>query len=142
MDRLLTGLRQKAAELGFTMIGATPAQPARRLEAYMRWVAAEMYGRMTYMARPDRLIRRQDLNVILPGVKTIICVGLDYYTHRLPDAIAQDPSRGRISNYAWNRDYHDIMLPRLQELADWLADGADTAVTHRVYTDTGAILER
>jgi epoxyqueuosine reductase len=142
MNALSAELRQKAAELGFTMIGVTPAQPARRLEAYMRWVAAEMYGRMTYMARPDRIIRRQDLNVILPGVKTIICVGLDYYTHRLPDAIAQDPSRGRISNYAWKRDYHDIMLPRLQELADWLAAGADTAVAHRVYTDTGAILER
>ncbi|HFQ93882.1 MAG TPA: tRNA epoxyqueuosine(34) reductase QueG [Anaerolineae bacterium] len=142
MDTLPANLRQKAAELGFTMMGVTPARPARRLEAYMRWVEAEMYGRMTYMARPDRIIRRQDLNVILPGVKTIVCVGLDYYTHRLPDAIAQDPSRGRISNYAWNRDYHDIMLPRLQELADWLAAGADTAVAHRVYTDTGAILER
>ncbi len=142
MDRLPAALRQKAAELGFTMIGVTPAQPARRLEAYMRWVEAEMYGRMTYMARSDRIIRRQDLHVILPGVKTIICVGLDYYTHRLPDAIAQDPSRGRISNYAWNRDYHDIMLPRLQALADWLAAGAGTAVAHRVYTDTGAILER
>lgn len=102
-----------------------------------------MHGRMDYLARPDRINRRQDLNVILPGVQTIICVGLDYATPPLPPAIANDPSRGRISNYAWGSDYHEVMTPRLEELADWLkTQGKNTAVRNRVYVDTGAILER
>lgn len=129
------------------MVGFVPARPARRLDAYLHWIAQEMHGRMDYLARPDRLARRQDLNVILPGVQTIICVGLDYSTPALPVTIAHDPARGRISNYAWGTDYHEVMTPRLEELADWLAgqvqDTATSAgVYSRVYVDTGAILER
>jgi epoxyqueuosine reductase len=102
-----------------------------------------MHGQMGYLARPDRLARRQDLNVILPGVQTIICVGLEYSTVPLPPALANDPSRGRISNYAWGVDYHDIMTPRLEELAAWLkAQQPESGVETKVYVDTGAILER
>lgn len=143
MDENLIGqLRTEAAHLGFTTMGIVTAVPARRLDAYFSWVAHEMHGTMGYMARADRLLRRQNLDVILPGVRTIICVGLPYYTLRLPEVVAHDPSRGRISNYAWGADYHDIMTPRLQKLAAWLADQARNEVKHRVYVDTGAILER
>ncbi len=131
----------KARALGFNMVGFIPAHPARRLDAYLRWVSQAMHGEMAYMARPDRVARRQDLHTILPGVKTVICVGLDYFTQHVPAALAHDPARGRIANYAWGVDYHEVMTPRLQELAHWLA-AQDTAVFSRVYVDTGAILER
>lgn len=137
-----TAVATKAYELGFNLVGMLPARPARRLEAYHRWLEQQMHGTMAYLARPDRLARRRDLNTILPGVQTIICVGLDYFTQPVPAAIAADPSRGRISNYAWGADYHQVMTPRLQELAQWLAAAAQSAVQSRVYVDTGAILER
>lgn len=125
------------------MVGVVTAMPSPRLAHYLRWIAAEMHGQMGYLARPDRLARRQDLNVILPGVQTIICVGLEYSTVPIPPAIANDPSRGRISNYAWGGDYHDAMTPRLQELAAWLkAQRPHSGVESKVYVDTGAILER
>jgi epoxyqueuosine reductase len=142
MDALTKALKEQAFTLGFNMIGLIPAQPAGRLDAYLRWIEREQHAQMGYMARPDRVARRQDLNVILPGVQTIVCVGLDYYTRPIPSAIAQDPSRGRISNYAWAADYHDVMTPRLQELAQWLHAQYPGAVEGRVYVDTGAILER
>jgi len=135
-------LQAKAGELGFDHLGLIPARPARRLDAYLEWVDQEMHGQMGNLARPDRVARRRDLNVILPGVQTIICVGLSYYTAQLPAAIAMDPGRGRISNYAWNLDYHDIMTPRLQLLAEWLASQSDESIVNKVYVDTGAILER
>ncbi|HEX6384249.1 MAG TPA: tRNA epoxyqueuosine(34) reductase QueG, partial [Anaerolineae bacterium] len=135
-------LKTRARSLGFSMAGVVPAAPGRRLDAYLRWIASEQHGQMGYMARPDRVARRQDLNVILPGVHSIVCVGLDYYTLSVPEHIANDPSRGRISNYAWGVDYHDVMTPRLQELAGWLRQqGADDVKT-KVYVDTGAMLER
>lgn len=142
-SQLTQALKQKAVELGFNMVGIVPAAPARRLDAYLRWVEQGMHGKMGYLARPDRLARRQDLNVILPNVRSIVCVGLDYSTAQLPLEIQQDPARGRISNYAWGVDYHDMMTPRLQALGDWLAaETADGEVANRVYVDTGAILER
>ena len=143
MVDLFEKLKQKAQELGFNMVGLVTAVPGRRLDAYLRWIAAEMHGQMGYLARPDRLARRQDLNFILPGAQTIISVGLEYTTVPLPPAIANDPSRGRISNYAWGADYHDIMTPRLNELAAWLkAQQPQSSVETKVYVDTGAVLER
>ena len=140
---VLQKFKVKAAQLGFGMMGVVSARPAKRLDAYLSWVDKEMYGKMGYLARPDRIIRRQDPNVILPNVESIICVGLDYYTLRLPDELANDPLRGRISNYAWGADYHDIMTPRLEELANWLKSEVKLQEqAHRVYVDTGAILER
>ncbi|GAB4576462.1 MAG: tRNA epoxyqueuosine(34) reductase QueG [Anaerolineae bacterium] len=134
-------IKQQAVALGFNLVGITPAVPSPRLEAYLRWIEAGYHGEMGYMARPDRVSRRQDLNVILPGARSLIVVGLDYYTGPQPDWLA-DPSRGRISSYAWNRDYHDVMLPRLQVLADWLRREVGGELACRAYVDTGALLER
>lgn len=134
-------LKVRAAALGFNRVGFIPAQPAKRLGKYLDWIYAGSHGAMAYMARQDRIIRRQDPTIILPGVKTIICVAMDYFTRSIPDHIALDPSRGRISNYAWGIDYHDLMTPKLEELAEWLRRNDQEAKT-RVYVDTGAILER
>ncbi|MBE2221695.1 MAG: tRNA epoxyqueuosine(34) reductase QueG [Anaerolineae bacterium] len=140
--QLIQTLEEKVRALGFNFFGMIPAQPARRLQAYLAWIAQERHGKMGYLARPDRMVRRQDLQVILPGVQTILCVGLNYFPGNVPAHISQDPSRGRISNYAWGVDYHDVMTPRLEELAAWLQAQTQAAVESRVYVDTGAILER
>lgn len=124
------------------MAGVVRAKPGRRLDAYLRWIEDNYQGEMGYMARADRVVRRRDPNVILEGVQSIICVALDYQTNQLPDEVARDPSRGRISNYAWGVDYHEAMTPRLEALARWLGRASGAAVRQRVYVDTGAILER
>src|SRR5690348_16817669 len=100
-------IKEYAQTLGFSMVGITPAEPSPRLQAYLDWIRAGMHGEMAYLAREDRVIRRQNLDVILPGAKTIIVAALDYYTLKLPKIIASDPSRGRFSDYAWSSDYHD-----------------------------------
>ena len=141
-DKLSSEIKAAARELGFSFCGIVPARPSPNLAAYRRWLDAGMHGEMGYLARPDRLARRDNLNVILPGVNSLIAVGLDYYTTSLPEAVANDPARGRISNYAWNQDYHDVMTPQLAQLAERLAELAGDPVASRVYVDTGAILER
>ncbi len=133
--------RARALEQGFNLVGLTPAVPSPQLDAYLRWIEAGYHGSMGYMARPDRVARRRDLQVILPGARSLLVVGLDY--HRLvPREILEDPARGRISGYAWGVDYHDVMISRLQALADWLQREARQDVASRVYVDTGALLER
>lgn len=142
-QELAGALKEQARSLGFNRAGIIPAGPARRLDAYLRWIAAGQHGEMGYMARPDRQARRRDPNLILPGVRSFVVVGLDYHTAELPPAIAADPSRGRISNYAWGVDYHEILTPRLEALAEWLRRQPGRGeVSSRVYVDTGAILER
>ena len=141
MSDLFLDLRKRALDLGFDSLGVSFAAPARRLDAYLRWVRAGRQGQMGYMARPDRVARRQDPQIILPGLQSIISVGISYSTIQTPPQIVNDLSRGRISNYAWGADYHDLMTPRLEELAAWLQE-MDPGTRSRVYVDTGAILER
>lgn len=135
-------LKTRALELGFNLVGITPAEPSPYLDAYFRWIESGMQGTMNYMARPDRQARRRDLNVILPGVRSLIVVGLDYASAAVPDEVLHDPSRGRIAAYAWGLDYHDILTPRLEALASWLRAESGQDISHRVYVDTGAVLER
>lgn len=141
MHELTQELKVRANALGFSWVGVIPASPARRLAAYLRWIKSGQHGEMDYMARPDRIERRVDPRIILPDVQSIVSVGMDYSTRKVPLEIANDASRGRFSNYAWGQDYHDIMTPRLSQLASWLGE-KDPEVRSRVYVDTGAVLER
>lgn len=139
---LTADLKARATALGFNRIGIIPAGPARRLDAYLDWIAAGLNGEMVYLARPDRVARRRDPTIILPGVRSLIVVGLDYATNPPPASITGDPARGRFSSYAWGVDYHDVMTPRLEELGAWLRSETQRDVASRAYVDTGAILER
>lgn len=135
-------LKARAVELGFNLVGVIRAAPSPAVDAYLRWVKAGMYGAMNYLARPDRLARRQDLNEVLPGVQSMILVGLDYRTLPILTEILDDPSRGRFAAYAWHMDYHDVIGERLSMLASWLIDESGLNLSHRIYVDTGAVLER
>lgn len=135
-------LKQKAQQLGFNLVGITQAKPSPTLAAYRQWIAQGMHGNMGYMARDDRLIRRENLNHIVSGAESIVMVGLDYRTITPPEYILNDPSRGRIASYAWHIDYHDVMQPKLEQLATWIQSQVTDTIEHKVYVDTGAVLER
>jgi len=133
---------ERARNLGFDLVGVAPTHLVPYLDAYRSWIALGYHGEMAYMARPDRVERREDMNRIVPGVRSVICVGLNYYAGALPADLRRDPSRGLISNYAWGSDYHDLMVPRLEELAAFIGAEAGRKVAYRAYVDTGPVLER
>ena len=124
-------MRSRALALGFDLVGVVPALPVPHVERYRDWLANSYHGEMGYMARPDRIERREDPGAILPDARSIICVGLNYYPGALPENLAHDPSRGLVSAYAWGLDYHDLMLPRLEDLAAFICtETGDSATTH------------
>lgn len=137
---------ERAHDLGFDLVGVVPARPVPHFSAYQSWIDQGYHGEMGYMARPDRVERRQDPDRILPGVRSAICVGLNYYPGSIPSDLARDPSRGWISNYAWGTDYHGLMLPRLERLATFVraevGGEKEGGTIHRAYVDTGPVLER
>ena len=135
-------ITEQARRMGFDLAGVTHPAPSGHLAFYTGWLARGYHGEMGYLARPDRVERREDPARILPGVRSIILVGLNYYPGALPTSLRHDPSRGLISNYAWGLDYHDLMTPRLQKLAAFIGAEAGCEVAHRAYVDTGPILER
>ena len=128
--------RQQATALGFTEAGIIPAAPSPRLDAYLRWIEAGMHGTMGYLARPDRLARRRDLNAILPGARSLVVVALTYATNAVPPSMLRSGGAHHLRlGRGLSRD-HDAAPGGACRLA---ARPIRAGVASRVYVDTGAI---
>lgn len=109
------------------------------------------------MQREDRVARRENPELILDGVKSVIMVGMLYWPgmsgfpreHRMVKETSgfkvetknsDGDARGLVSCYAWGEDYHKILGRRLKLLGRHLNKVAGGI--GRFYVDTGAILER
>lgn len=123
-------IKGRARELGLDVCGITSADPARYAEFYQQWTADGKAGEMQWLAREPE--RRADPGKVLPGAKSIIVAGLNYWQ-------PQPKGRGRIAKYALGEDYHHVLLGKLETLAAEIsAAGAQT----KSYVDTGPVLEK
>ncbi len=125
---------EKAAAIGFDTARVGSAQPASGGE-FRRWLDSGRAAGMTWMGKDvDRRVR--------PSSQTAIVCGLSYFVQDPPPVIWNDPTRGRISRFAWGRDYHDVMRPMLEELAAFVREETGRGAGVRVNVDTGPVLER
>ena len=125
---LTDSVKALALELGFDLVTAGPATPPEHGPALRRWLEAGHAGTMGYLER--RVEERLDPARVLPGARSVLCVALNYYQGEAPD-----PSWQPVARYAWGRDYHDVIGPRLERLAEHLAEAA--GARSRGYVDTG-----
>jgi epoxyqueuosine reductase len=131
-------IRAEALRLGFDLVGIADVAPLEARERYEAWLASGRHGDMAYLATPRHRERRADLDRILPGVRSVVCVALCYPPS---DDAARARRLGRIARYAAGEDYHRVMadkLAALETLVVELLPGARALG----YADTGAILER
>lgn len=128
-----------ALELGFDLVGITPAVSHPDFTIYQDWIDQKFHGTMDWMSRGAE--KRSDPQKILPGAKSFICVGLSYYRGHPKSTESHEEGRGWISNYAWGEDYHEILLEKLKQLEKWIGEMAPQA-EFKSYVDTGPILER
>jgi epoxyqueuosine reductase len=92
---------------------------------------------MDYLKR--YLDKRADPKEMVPGARSVVCLGTDYYQ---PTSESAEPLRGRFASYARGDDYHDIIKKRLFALWDYMRAEAGGEVAGRVYVDTAPVLER
>jgi epoxyqueuosine reductase len=130
---LTDSVKALALELGFDLVTAGPATPPAHGPELRHWLQAGHAGTMGYLER--RVEERLDPARVLPGARSVLCVALNYYQGEAPD-----PSWRPVARYAWGRDYHDVIGPRLERLAAHLAETA--GARSRGYVDTGPVLER
>ncbi len=132
-------LQARAVALGFDGFGiARPDIPAA-VEKYQQWLRLEYAGEMAYMRRWEE--KRSDLNHVLPGVQSVICLRKNYFTRERDMTFLEHPDEADISHYALNEDYHDVMLPRLKQLEDAVHQEF-AGCNSKVYVDTGPVLEK
>jgi len=113
-------IKARARQLGFDPVGIAAVEPAgspeaERLQlrnaALERWLAAGHQADMAWMADP----RRRDIRQLLPGVRSLVAVGLSYYVEAHPS-----PGSLKVARYGWGRDYHRVIEGRLRALGRWL----------------------
>ncbi len=136
-SRALTeAVKAKALELGFDRVAIGPADPPEHGSAFDAWLAAGYAGTMEYLARGRA--KRLDLDRVLPGVRSVIALALNYYQGVSPEA----PGWAPVARYAWGPDYHDVMIPRLERLMAFLREARGPEARGKIYVDTGPVLER
>jgi epoxyqueuosine reductase len=91
---------------------------------------------MDWLARGEE--KRCDPQQVLAGARSVIVVALNYWQGE-PPAPPFPAAAGKIARYAWGDDYHEVMLPKLEQLSEFLAERGGR---QKCYVDTGPILER
>jgi epoxyqueuosine reductase len=132
-------LRRRLQALGFDEVRfAAVSDPNASLRS---WLDAGHQADMHWMDRTAD--KRMDAGLVQPGVKSVILLGVNYWSgapNGNQKAKTENPQWAR---YALHGDYHDTMKPGLEAAGKVLEelDGIGPG-DYRYYVDTGPVLER
>ena len=124
-------LKAEAYARGAMLAGVARLGPMETARAYDDWIANGYAGEMAYLERGAE--KRRDSTRPVEGAVSALVVGVNY-GGREPD--------GPVARYARGADYHDVLVPMLRGVQDWVSAELGVAVPGKAYTDTGPILER
>ena len=145
-------VKQCALDAGFDLARVTTAEEFQsdRQVALERLEAGLMDGLPWYTEA--RILRGSDPQQLLPGARSIISLGLSYFTGEEPsrkDLNSDDLGlkegsglEGRIARYALGQDYHRVMKARMKAFVRTLSERLDASVDARWYVDDGPMLDR
>ena len=141
LRRLIDGL---AREVGFDLVAVTDSADfdADR-ESAMRRIDDGLMDGLPWFTKA-RVARGSSPDELLPGARSIISLGLNYYPGSTP---APQRGSGLVARYAQGRDYHRVMKRRMRRLVIELAEHpalqqADEKLAARWYVDDGPMLDR
>lgn len=140
-SQLTAQVKMLAARNGLTVSAVTSTEPFQGLAEFMeRHIRAGHVEGMDWFTI-DRARFSSDVRNLHPTAKSVISVGLAYWS-----GVAEKPDdgviRGKISRYAWGRDYHRILKRRLKALQVELEDHLGESLDTRILVDTARIVER
>ena len=142
---LTSELKHRAAEVGFCAVGVTGAEPFSEAEtaAAKRTQQGLMDG-LTWWSEA-RVHASADPRRATPDARSVIALALPYPRPQDVPSPARGGGHagggphGRIAAYALGRDYHEVLLERMQPLVAMLRERGHMAKT---YVDHGWMLDR
>ena len=134
-------LKQQAQQLGFALVGVTPAVSPSRLSHFHQWLENGYAGQMLYLE--NRKSAYEHPSSILDGCKSLVMLGVPYLANESQRQSGSEPEGvGKIARYAQcGLDYHDVIRGKLKELRKWLVQNCPGA-NARGIVDTAPLLER
>lgn len=139
--QLTAQVKMLAARNGLSVTAITSTEPFAGLAEFMqRHIEAGHVEGMDWFT-VDRARFSSDVRNLHPTAKSVVSVGLSYWS-RPAEKPDDGVVRGRISRYAWGRDYHRILKRRLKALQADLESHLGEALDTRILVDTARIVER
>ena len=140
---LTEAIKAEAQNLGFFAYGIAKAEAVDdETEKHIKnWIQKGNYANMDYMS--NYTDKRLDPRLLMNGVKSIVCVALNYAPKR-----TIEKGEYQLAAYALGKDYHDIIKNKLRQLAqkfgfeDELYSDNPQANKCRIFVDSGPVLER
>jgi len=128
---------EKAKHLGFDLVGFAQTNlledESKKLK---QWLDKGYQAGMIYMEK--NFDKRKNVKEILPNAKSIISLALNYYT---PENHFKENNKGKISRYAWGKDYHLVIWQKLDELETMLKE-LEPELESLSYVDTGPVMDK
>ncbi len=129
-----------ASECGFSAAGVAPCALPQEESRLRDWLAKDYQAQMEWLKSSAEV--RLDLRKRFPWARSVLMVASAYPARLLP----LDEEHGIapfVSSYARGKDYHQILLERLEELGNRLESAlSPRPVKRHAYVDTGPALER
>jgi epoxyqueuosine reductase len=133
-------LRQRLIALGFDEVRFASAA-AGPLAPLREWLEAGRHADMKWLERT--VDKRLDPTLVLPGVRSLILLGVNYWSEAIRTPRSAAASAPTWARYALHEDYHDTIEPALAAAGRVLEEMYGAAPTdYRYYVDTGPVLER
>jgi len=117
------------------------AEPAGAAERLRDWIALGYNADMDWLAA--QADQRGNPALVVPGTIRVISARMDYWREEASPArtVARDGDLAWISRYALGRDYHRVLRPRLQKLAERIAAEIGP-FGYRAFVDSGPVMEK
>jgi len=138
-------VKRHARAVGFDLVGISGTSVPAGYARYLRAMDAGYAAEMTWLSEEPGI--REDVRKVWPEARSVVVVALSYASDS-PGYLAEPPApdEGWIARYAQGRDYHDLMKKKLLALSRRVAGdkalGAIPSPHHRLFSDTGPVLEK
>jgi epoxyqueuosine reductase len=139
-------IKEYAQAVGFDAVGVARAEPFAEDRAVLRErIAAGHFSGLSWFTA-ERADFSSDPRNLLPTARSILSLAMSYRPQGLPtgdDGVGEQGNpRGRISAYAWGRDYHAVLKERMERVVAFIRDACGPAQQARTLVDTARILDR
>lgn len=128
---------QKANSIGFDLVGFAKVEKlSDEVNHLDEWLKQGYLGGMKYMER--NIEKKKDVSLILHDVKSVISLAVNYHTNYKR---TNNKNFGKVSSYAWGKDYHLIIWEMLENLKSELME-IDNEFKCKSYIDTGPVMDK
>jgi len=133
-------IKAEAFSLGFNLCGFSAPGSPEEYSRYENWLSNGQHAGMAYLDSHRHRSMRQNPDLLVPGVKTIISLGWPYALQK--NVNPGSPSSALVAGYTAGMDYHISLPPKMDLLIDFIRTELGVGIHAQAFTDSAPILER